>query len=122
MGYDLLGRQVNQRWPNGLSETRTYDSASRLLAIAPGQQDKKGAPTITYTYDQRGNRLTMDRSDVGLSRYTYDAISQLLTAALPDGDFQTYTFDPVGNRLSLKDSRGMNDRWTYDEVGTGRGG
>jgi len=115
MGYDLLGRQVNQRWPNGLSETRTYDSASRLLAITPGQQDKKGAPTITYAYDQRGNRLTMDRSDVGLSRYTYDEISQLLTAALPDGDFQTYTFDPVGNRLSLKDSRGLQT-YEYDEA------
>jgi RHS repeat-associated protein len=115
MGYDLLGRQVNQRWPNGLSETRAYDSASRLLAITPGQQDKKGAPTITYTYDQRGNRLTMDRSDVGLSTYTYDEISQLLTAALPDGDFQTYTFDAVGNRLSLKDSRGLQT-YEYDEA------
>jgi RHS repeat-associated protein len=115
MGYDLLGRQVSQRWPNGLSETRTYDSASRLLAITPGQQDKKDAPTITYTYDQRGNRLTMDRSDVGLSRYTYDEISQLLTAALPDGDFQTYRFDAVGNRLSLEDSRGLQ-AYEYDEA------
>jgi RHS repeat-associated protein len=115
MGYDLLGRQVSQRWPNGLSETRTYDSASRLLAITPGQQDKKGAPTIIYTYDQRGNRLTMNRSDVGPSAYTYDEISQLLTAALPDGDFQTYTFDLVGNRLSLKDSRGLQT-YEYDEA------
>jgi RHS repeat-associated protein len=111
----LLGRQVSQRWPNGLTETKAYDSASRLLAITPGQQDKKGAPTITYAYDQRGNRLTMDRSDVGLSTYTYDEISQLLTAALPDGDFQTYTFDPVGNRLSLKDSRGLQT-YEYDEA------
>jgi YD repeat-containing protein len=83
MGYDLLGRQVIQRWPNGVSETKTYDPASRLLAITPGKEDKKGPPTITYSYDSRGNRLTMNRSDVGLSTYTYDQISQLLTAALP---------------------------------------
>jgi len=57
----------------------------------------------------------MDRSDVGLATYTYDEISQLLTAALPDGDFQTYTFDAVGNRLSLKDQRGLQ-AYSYDEA------
>ena len=33
MGYDLMGRQVNQRWPNGLSETscRAFDESTLLF-------------------------------------------------------------------------------------------
>jgi len=115
LGYDAGGRQVHQSWPNGLSESRTYDAASQLLSIDPGSADPKGPPSIHYTYDSRGNRLTMDRSDVGLSQYSYDELSQLLTAKLPDGDLQTYSFDPVGNRLSLQDRRGLQ-RYRYDSA------
>jgi len=115
LAYDSADHLVSQRWPNGLSESRTYDAASQLLAINPGSADPKGPPSIHYSYDSRGNRLTMDRSDYGLSQYSYDELSQLLTAKLPDGDFQTYTFDPVGNRLSLQDHRGLQ-RYRYDSA------
>jgi RHS repeat-associated protein len=106
MGFDAAGRLTQEAWPNGLAVTRGYDTADHLLGIDPEHPDPKSIPAIHYTYDPRGNRLTMDRSDLGPSAYSYDEISQLLTAKLPGGDLQTYRFDPVGNRLSLQDRRG----------------
>jgi len=113
MAFDSAGRLTRGSWPNGLAVTRTYDAADHLLGIQPERPDPKGIPGISYSYDSRGNRLTMDRSDLGPSAYSYDEISQLLTAKLPDGDLQTYSFDAVGNRLSLHDRRGTQ-AYSYD--------
>ena len=115
MAFDPAGRMTRESWPNGLAVKHNYDTADHLLGIEPENPDPKGIPAIHYSYDPRGNRLTMDRSDLGLSAYTYDEISQLLTAKLPDGDLQAYTFDPVGNRLSLQDHRGTQ-RYRYDSA------
>jgi RHS repeat-associated protein len=113
MVFDAAGRLTRETWANGLAETRAYDTADQLLGIEPENPDPKSIPAIHYTYDPRGNRLTMDRSDLGPSAYSYDEISQLLTAKLPDGDLQTYSFDAVGNRLSLHDRRGTQ-AYSYD--------
>ena len=113
MAFDAAGRMTRETWPNGLAEGLSYDTADHLLGMDPERLDPNGIPGIHYTYDPRGNRLTMERSDLGPSTFTYDEISQLLTAKLPDGDLQTYTFDPVGNRLSLQDHRGTQ-RYRYD--------
>jgi len=104
--WDLAGRKTRQEYPNGIIVGYEYDQADRLLSILPEGQDKKGTPSIRYTYDSRDNRLTMDRSDVGISKYTYDETNQLVKAELPWNDMQEYKYDPVGNRLELSDWRG----------------
>jgi RHS repeat-associated protein len=103
--YDSEGKRTRQVWPNGLSTKWEYDSGDRLTGILPEQTKK--VPSITYTYDLRDNRLTMNRSDSGINRYQYDAISQLTKAELPWGDTQEYSYDLVGNRLEMKDKRGI---------------
>ena len=47
---------------------------------------------LSYPYDARDNRLTMDRSDVGISKYSYDETSQLVKAELPWNGTQNYVY------------------------------
>jgi RHS repeat-associated protein len=110
MTYDPAGRLAVKRFPDGNATSYSYDPASRLLSIL---SDGSKLPGIRYAYDLRGNRVSMDRTDDGVSRYQYDEISQLIKAELADGDVQTYTFDPVGNRLTLTDRRGVQ-AYSYD--------
>ena len=56
--------------------------------------------TCTYTYDDRGNRLTETDSDGDTWIYTYDDRGNRLTITYPDGDTCTYTYDDRGNRLT----------------------
>jgi len=94
----------------GLWLVRTFQGHCRSFS-----GDSPMMPGIRYAYDTRGNRVSMDRTDDGVSRYQYDEISQLVKAELADGDLQVYTFDPVGNRMTLTDRRGVQ-AYSYDDA------
>jgi RHS repeat-associated protein len=82
------------------STTYTYDNRDRMLSKATPEGN------LSYTYDARGNVLTINSSNVnGASMtYTYDVLNRLATAkdnrvAAQGGPSTatTYSYDPAGN-------------------------
>jgi RHS repeat-associated protein len=106
--YDNLGRRSGLTYPNAVTATPVYDSASNVLSIT---HSLNSAPIAAfgYTYDKTGNAVTKTTT-TGTETYTYDNIYQLIAAGTPNGN-EAYTYDAVGNRLT---GPGMKDiGYTY---------
>ena len=115
--YDADGNLTRTIMPNGLIETRGYDSSNRLVSL----QDANAAGVIsgyTYVLGPTGLRDEVIEKTGRSDTYTYDALNRLTREAIVDavlGDRTIdYTYDAVGNRLSMNDSTlGITD-YTYD--------
>jgi RHS repeat-associated protein len=75
-----------------------YDPLYRLIAESI-TDPVNGNRNIAYTYDNVGNRLTMNDSAQGLTTYQYDDNDRLMLEALA-GVMTNYTYDNNGNTLS----------------------
>jgi len=115
MTYDDGDRAILEKWPNGLEEAFSYDAANRLLGIEPAVAGDKGLPSFHYTYDERGLRTGMVRSDAGAWAFRHDALGELVGVTMPGGSEQEYDYDPAGNRTRMKDARG-SQIYAYDEA------
>ena len=97
-----------------LVETRTYDTAGRLIGLAfkhpRWTADRVGQ--LRYTYDAADNVTAMQDAQ-GTSRFEYDGLNQLVGATYPDGKQVRYTYDAVGNRIRMVGSAGTVE-YTYD--------
>jgi RHS repeat-associated protein len=77
-----------------LERTFTYDSHGRTLTETDG-----GGNTKTYTYDQAGNRLSIERAPNNTAgthptiSSTYDALGRVASTTDPDGHTTTYSWD-----------------------------
>ena len=95
-------RISSQTWGNGLSETRGYDYAGRLL------DQSIGSDTRIYDYDPDGN-LTSLQTIPQIECFGYDVLDRLTQSTVetqsgascpPATPGITYTYDGNGNRLS----------------------
>jgi fibro-slime domain-containing protein/RHS repeat-associated protein len=115
--YDALGRKIRERDGRNNQTTSIYDTAGRLLkTLLPGVSG--GVPAYSYTYDIRGNRLTIrdpnghDASgnalaDNRVTRFTYDWLGRQISRTLPLGSISTtandYTESMVYNDTRIED-------------------
>jgi RHS repeat-associated protein len=112
---DAAGRVVNY----------TYDATHRLTSESDNVSG--GAVTTSYTYDNVGNRLSMNAGGV-VTNYTYDASDRLLTEGglsytydangnlLSRSDGVTYSYD-AENRLTSHSAGGVTTTYGYDTFG-----
>jgi RHS repeat-associated protein len=56
----------------------------------------------TYTYNQRGDLMTVVQAGSRQRNFTYDSLSRLLTASNPESGLLTYTYDADGNTITKK--------------------
>jgi RHS repeat-associated protein len=115
--YDGVGNLVNTILPNGVVETRGYDSLNRLLNL----ETKKGTDTLTgftYTLSPTGMRTAVTEQDGRKVEYKYDSLYRLteekITDAVNGNRTTTYSMDAVGNRLSKSDSVDGTTTYVYD--------
>ena len=81
---------------NGVTDTYSYDSASRLTAVCYATATCTGATSyIKWTYNGDGNQLSESRP-AGTTNYTYNSSGQLASKSGASGS-ATYTHDPDGN-------------------------
>jgi RHS repeat-associated protein len=131
--YDKLGRRVKRTLPLGQVETYSYntagnlssrkdfkgkttiysyDSMNRLLSKTPDAT--LAEPTISFTYNALGQRLTMSDSS-GVTTYGYDSRNRLTSKATPQGTL-AYTYDNASNLLTMRSSNanGASADYSYD--------
>ena len=106
---------------NKVNETKsyTYDTLGRLtktVTIDHNKNDK--TKTVTYTYDNVGNRLKEDDGTTTIS-YTYNGLDQLKTSTKEKrtavDEVRQYSYDANGNQTDVKNTKtGQTESYTYD--------
>ncbi|MFD8352563.1 DUF6531 domain-containing protein [Streptomyces coelicoflavus] len=118
-------------YPNGYTETRSYDRAFRLTDIV----SKNATKTLSSRHnvlDGNGRPVRVDAAEnyagtttANSAHYTYDASGRLLsnctsaprTTSCPSGSPTTsYTYDQVGNRLTQTSPDGTTTTYKYNEA------
>ena len=104
-----------------VNETKvyTYDTLGRLIKTVTTDHKKDDkTKTVTYTYDNVGNRLKEDDGTTTTS-YTYNGLDQLKTSTKEKGtaveEVRQYDYDMNGNQTDVKNTKtGENQTYVYD--------
>ena len=104
-----------------VNETKayTYDTLGRLTKTVTTDHKKDDkTKTVTYTYDNVGNRLKEDDGTTTIS-YTYNGLDQLKTFTKEKGtaveEVRQYDYDANGNQTDVKNTKtGENQTYVYD--------
>jgi RHS repeat-associated protein len=112
--YDAALNLKTQRGPNGKLTTYHYDGMNRLTSVVPDASLNE--PTISYTYNAKGQRLTMTDAS-GTTAYSYDNRDRLSSKQTPVGTL-SYTYDAAGNVLTTQSSNanGLSVSYAYDAL------
>ena len=101
-GYDTRNRLTSKQTPFG-TLSYTYDNAGDVLTLNSSNAD--GA-SLTYTYDTLNrlstvtdNRLLAQGATSGVTTYNYDAVGNLQNFSYPNGVTSAYSYDAL-NRLT----------------------
>ena len=131
MTYDLLNRLTRTVYPDGFSDSATYDDAGRALTktdregnVTTSSYDVAGnlvklvspSDTVIYTYDIAGQK-TKAQSNLGSLSYVYDSRGRVVQDTEIIGS-NTYTlkfgYDAVGNRKWVLYPDNTNVTYDYD--------
>ena len=104
---------------NGETTTYNYDSTKGNLLSIQRPQIGAQTPTVSYTYNSRGQVLTHTDESGVVTTFTYGTSKEiLLSKAVDDGglDLTTvYTYDSRGNIASITDPRGNKETLAYNK-------
>lgn len=134
LAYDAAGRRTTLTLPNGIAIGYAYDVASQLTGLTY-QSGAVTLGTLTYAYDQIGNRTqvggTWARAGLpaALTSATYDAANQIATWAgtqfthdangnLTSDGVRSYTWDARDQLASLTGA--VSGTFAYDGFGRRR--
>lgn len=99
--YDKAGRNTALVHENGITESKSYDAASQLLA---NTHLKGGTPVSGhgYTLDSTGRRTAETFADgsTPTRSYGYDTADQVTAATYSSSQTDTYAYDAMGNRTT----------------------
>ena len=102
----------------------TYNSRGLTTEVAyTPVTDVPDTPTVTYTYDNLGNRTAVDVAGLTDTEYTYDSLSRLTKEsvsfdALGSTNFDLdYTYNLTGGLASITDPFGYTVNYTQDKIG-----
>ncbi len=135
--YDALNRLTRKQYPDATGVDYTYDNLSRLTrAVDPtGTYDftydnlgRLTGTTTTYTflpsrtftvsygYDNAGNRTSMTDPEAGVTNYTYDALNRLTSLSNFQSQQFTFSYDGLSRRTQMARPNGVNTAYTYDNL------
>ena len=112
--YDSAGRLTRETKGNGTFTTYVSDLAAQVVALTNHAPDGVAQSYFNYTYDAKGNRLTMTTA-AGVTSYGYDALNQLTGVTYPGGRHVTYAYDAAGNRTLVSDN-GTNTAYSANSL------
>ena len=86
-----------------------YDELGRLLE----KSYSDGSESVTYGYDQSGNRISMD-DESGETTYEYDVLGRVTAVTDGSGHKVEYAYDEYGRVNKITYPEGRNVVYTYD--------
>ncbi|MGF6770377.1 RHS repeat-associated protein [Paraburkholderia sp. GAS199] len=113
--YDTNGNRTLERDQSGTLVTRTFDSYNALLGEAQAGDAQRGVSTV-YTYDARGNPLTVTDRLGNRTTFTSDAQGRLLTVTDPLKGVTKYTWTGA-DLTAITDPLNRTTQFTPDAAG-----
>lgn len=98
-------------YADGTSESFVYDTAGNLLT----RTDRAGN-AWTYTYNNRGQRLTSTNPENGVTTFAYNADGTLHTRTDNAGNVTTYQYDSYKRVSSVQHADNTSISYTYNEL------
>ncbi len=130
--YDKSGKLTQITYPDNTFETYTYDTRGKLLTAANAETaltftyndlgkvgtytDSSLNKTITYEYDNNGNRTKMTDPEGGVTTYIYET-NRLKSITNPANKTFTFSYDELGRRKGVGYPNGVAAAYQYDEAG-----
>jgi len=117
--YDALNREITKHWPTGGGVFDVYSGYDLLNRKLYANYASVGGQGIAYSYDVSGRLLTEAASGPGLTMtYAYDQAGNRKRITWPDSFYAAYAFDAANNLSSVTDSGGVAvASFTYDSLG-----
>jgi RHS repeat-associated protein len=138
--YDALGRAMSKTFPNGGARGVYYSYDLRGLQTAARFDNPTGADAVVESWDPLGRRSSSTTSMAGFSRtlsFQYDEAGNRTRVTWPDGNYLSYQYDSASRfrTLSLNGATqvaqqsynvrgliasrvsGLTKSYGYDEVG-----
>ena len=132
-GYDAMSRRTYVKRNNGVGDVYGYDTANQLTSVKynctnPDTTPTNPSQTVTYTYDNAGNRTQVVDSLNGTSASTPNADNQYTTVGSNTATYDvrgnltalggtTYGYDASNRLLSYGDSFANSVTQAYDPLG-----
>ncbi len=133
--YDSLNRLTHEYDGNGYLTEYQYDRLSRPRYVIDRESnqteykyDNVGNltqiispltapnPSVVYTQDSRGRRLTQTDGSGNVTSYDYDDAGRLETETFPDLSTRTYEHDGIGNTTKRTDQNGDVTDYVYNDL------
>jgi len=109
-GYDAAGRLTEVTYPDGHSQSFTYDAAGNRMNSTEGASSQDystgalnqylQAGEAAFTYDENGNRASRTGGS-GTTTYQYNYDNRLVRVETSAGDVWEYTYNALGQRTSV---------------------
>ncbi|MCL4515727.1 MAG: hypothetical protein M1379_09120, partial [Firmicutes bacterium] len=131
--YDQAGNKIRTTDPRGNATPEVagdyttwyrYDDLNRLIqAILPDNTppvdpfaNPADNPTVAFTYDKVGNKLTERDPNGNVTRFTYTERYWLKEVEDAAGHKTTFGYDRAGNQISITDARQNTTKNVYDDL------
>ncbi|MDR1530196.1 MAG: hypothetical protein LBS40_07375, partial [Burkholderiales bacterium] len=108
---NLLTRHTDGK---STAHSYTYDNAGNLLSETHGSGTARNVKN--YTYDGKGDRVTMKDGLNNITTYTYDTYGLPKTITDPEGNVTSTNHDDQGRLVSQTDAYGNTTTLTYNDL------
>lgn len=130
--YDGQGRVLSRRQADGSLYRYEYDPNGNLTAICDPMGRRReiayeqGLPTVlcdpagntvTLSYDDKGNVLSVTGEAGGIIRYEYDALNRVIKTVDPCGRQTHYDYNEKGDIIRTVNAEGNSRTYEYDLMG-----
>lgn len=136
--YDERGLLVSVTTPNGITVTRTYDDAHRLISINDGlnnqqrwtldalgnatlEQLQSASGSVHWLYHQTFNEIGWKTAITDAygneTALGYDVVANLIQETDPTGDQYQYQYDGFHKRTLVRDPLGKTIGYRYHDTG-----
>ena len=115
LSYDALSWVSTVTDGNGNQTTYTYTMLDRVATTSYKNASGGDTSSLTYTYDDDGNVLSVADSTAGTTSFTYDTLNRQTKKTLPDTTSVTYFYDATNNLTELSDVGGAI-LYTYNNL------